>query len=374
MALTGSAQSNDGKRPPAGQTALSRRPPDAAISAPRIPSTAVANKQASVDGDGRIHLLTDRDSTAVNLAALQQQLAERSAAMRLLNRHVETLTARVSAAAAKIAERDNELDLAREELVHRDNENHSLQRSVELTTADNARLSKRLAASEAAVGKAYVDLERMKAALIAAERECAKTASAVDRADQKRRNETGSLQARLEAMASCAATADQLLAGLRQNLRDKLELLQNLLAVKDRQLDELKQSRSKLLERTGKLLEAFKARDGALAAAEERNRALEAHMAQIEAATAKRHKSLAARLTQAGAALRRNDEEIKSIRFELQDERKKRRAAEAACDELCVGYAALQRKLDGVGTTENDFSGLRGPHSADMLLATTISL
>lgn len=374
MALPGSARSNSGKRPAAGPTVPNRTAPHAKISAPRIPATAIANKPASVGGGGRIHLLTERDSTAVNLAALQQQLAERTAAMRLLNRHVETLTARLSAAAAKIAERDNALDLAREELVHRDNENHSLQRSVELTTADNARLAQRLAASEAAVGKAYVDLERMKAALIAAERECAKTASVADRVDQKRRDETGNLYARLDAMASSAATADQLLAGLRQNLRDKLALLQNLLAVKDRQLDELKQSRSKLLERTGKLLEAFKTRDEALAAAEERNRALEAQVAQIEAAATKRHKSLAQRLSQAGAALRISDEELKSARFELQDERKKRRAAAAACNELCVGYAALQRKLAGAGATENDFSALRGPHSADVLLATTISL
>lgn len=374
MAHTGSAQSNDGKRPRAGQTALTRTAPDAAVSLPPIPATAVPKKQTSVDANGRIHLLTDRDSTAVNLAALQQQLAERSAAIRLLNRQVETLTARASAAAAKIAERDNELDLAREELVHRDNENNSLQQSVELATAENTRLTKRLASCDAAVGKAYVHLERMKATLIATERERAKTASAVDRADQTRRQETDSLQARLDAMASCAATADQLLGGLRQNLRDKLELLQNLLAVKDRQLDELKRSRSKLMERTGKLLEAFKARDDALAAAERRNKALAGRIAQIEAAAAKRHKALAARLAQADAALRRNDEELKSTRFELQDERKKRRAAEAACDEVRTGYAALGGKLDDVGTAEKEFSALRGPLSAGLLLATTISL
>jgi chromosome segregation ATPase len=308
----------------------------------------------------------------MNLAALQQQLAERSAAMRLLNRHVETLTSRVSAAAAKIAERDNELDLAREEIVHRDNENNSLQRSVELTTAENARLTKHLAASEAAVGKAYVDLERMKAALIAAERECAKTASAVDHVDQKRRNETGSLQARLEAMASCAATADQLLAGLRQNLRDKLELLQNLLAVKDRRLDELKQSRAKLLERTGKLLEAYKARDDALAGAEEKNRTLAGRIAQIEAAAAKRHKSLAARLVEAEGAMRRNDEDLKNTRLELQDERNRRRAAEAAKGQALADYAALHRRLDD-GDVLPDNTTLLPLQPADSLLAETVS-
>lgn len=310
---------------------------------------------------------------ALNVAALQQQLAERAAATRLLTRQVETLTTQASVAAEKIAELDRELAWAQEERTHHDNEGHSLQKSVELTTAENARLTKRLADCEGAVGKAYVQLERMKAALIATERERSKTASAVDRADQKRRSETASLNARLETMTSCAATADTLLAGLRRNLQEKLELLQNLLAIKDRQLDELKQSRSKLMERTGKLLEAFKARESALGAAEQRNQALVDRIAAIEAAAAKRHKSLSARLAQAEAALRRNEEELNSSRFELQDERKKRRAAEAAKGQALAYYAALHRKSDDADASPCESPAPLLPLAADTLLAETIS-
>jgi chromosome segregation ATPase len=390
MALSSSAQSTHGRRPHAGRSALTGIASDGSASVPRIPATATAlpKSQTSDDSKGRIHLLTNRDSMALNVAALQQQVAERAAATRLLTRQVETLTNQASVAAEKIAELDRELAWAQEERAHHDNEVHSLQKSVELTTAENARLTKRLADCEGAVGKAYVQLERMKAALIATERERSKSASAVDRADQKWRSETASLNARLETMTSCAATADTLLAGLRRNLQEKLELLQNLLAIKERQLDELKQSRSKLLERTAKLLEAFKAREAMLAAAEERNQALADRIAEAEAAAAKQRQSLSARLAQAEAALKRNEEELNSTRFELQDERKKRRAAEfakkqavqnqaahnEAVQTLANAYrAAIQRETDN-GATKSGFCLPPGVRPADMLLAGTISL
>ena len=347
MALTSTAQSKDGARRQVG--------------AP-----------VTLGSAQRIHLLTDRDSAALNVTALQQQLAERAAATRLLNRQVEALTAQLAGAAAKIAERDTELAWVHEELVHRDNETHSLQESVALTTTENARLAKRVAGCEGAVGNAYVQLERMKAALIAAERERSQSATAVDRVDQKRRSETASLNARLETMASCAATADKLLAGMRRNLQEKLELLQNLLAVKDRQLNDLKQSRSKLMERTGKLLEAFKAREVMLAAADESNKALADRIAVTEASAAKRRQSLTARLAQAEAALRKNDEELKSTRSELQSERKKRRVAETARGEIRDVYAALQRKLDNADTAHGEASVPPRQFSADTMLAETV--
>ncbi|HTZ02610.1 MAG TPA: hypothetical protein VMC05_09780 [Xanthobacteraceae bacterium] len=343
------------------------------------PSRHQAGKNLTPPGGRRIHLLTNRDSSALNVAALQQQLAERAAATRLLNRRVEALAAESAAADAKIADLDRELAWANEERAHRDNEINSLQRSVELTMAENARLTDRLADCEGAVGKAYVQLEQMKAALIATERERAKSATAVDRVDQKHRNETANLNARLESMTSCAATADKLLAGMRRNLREKLELLQNLLAIKDGQLDELRQSRANLVERTGKLLEAFRAREGALAAAEETNKALAERAAGAQAAAAKRHKSLAARLAQAEAALRRKQEELENARLDLQSERKKRRAAEAAQGEVRAVCAALQRKLEHDAAATDDAAddgnaALLALPSAGLLPMATITL
>lgn len=344
--------------------------PNATATAPQLPNKQTL-KEVILGGGQRIHLLTERDSAELNVTALQQQLAERAAATRLLNRQVETLTAQSTGAAEKIAERETELAWVQEELVHRDNEIHSLQESVALTTAENTRLAKRVAGCEGAVGKAYVQLERMKAALIAAERERSKSATAVDHVDQKRRNETASLNARLETMASCAATADKLLAGMRRNLQEKLELLQNLLAVKDRQLDELKQSRSKLMERTGKLLEAFKAREAMLAAAEETNKALAERIAANDASAAKRRQSLTARLAQAEAALRRNEEELKSTQLELQTERKKRRVAETAQGDVRAVYAALQRKLDNADSAPDEAPVPPRQLSADTMLPET---
>jgi len=308
-----------------------------------------------IEPDGRqFPLLTDLGSDYANIAALQQQLAEKSATTRSLDRQVDTLAAKAAAATKRIAELDSELAWAREELAQRDNENNSLQKSVDLVTAENDRLSKRLADSETEVGKAYVLLERMKAALVVTERERAKTATAIDHANQKRRQETSGLTARLEAAASCAATAGELLAGMRRNLCEKLELLQKLLEVKDRQLNELKQSRSKLIERTSKLLEAFKARDSVLAAAEEEN------------------KSLTARLARAEASLAKSENDLKGLGSELQAESKRRRTAEARYEQALTDLAELR--------TEPDYSAAHSgvpippaPLPTDMLLAETVS-
>jgi len=127
------------------------------------------------------------------------------------------------------------------------------------------------------------------------------------------------------------------------------------------------------MERTGKLLVAFRAREAAVAAAEQRSQALADRIAAAEAAAAKRHKSLSARLAQAEAALRRNEEELNSTRFELQDERKKRRAAEAAKGQALSYFAALHRKADEAKTApcEAPVPVLQLP--ADTLLADTIS-
>ncbi len=396
---------------------------------------------ATVATNKQIHLVTELDSTRMNVAALQQQLAEKSTAARILKKQVERLTVKTAIDTKRIDELENAIGAAHEELAHRDNENRSLQKSVDLAMAENSRLSNRVAENDAAVAEAHVQLEQMKAASIAAETErdraaaaensrlasrlarseaavaqarvqleqmkAALSAAEVERdkiamaensrlssrlaqseaavaqtgvqleqmkaallatklqrdeaaiaaghANDKRRQETSSLNARLETMASSAAAADRLLAGVRRNLLDKLGLLQNMLDAKHRQADELKQSRSKLIERIGGLLDAFKARDIALAQAEAKNKLLKIHLAQAEA-----------QLTKSG-------DRLEELRSELQVERQKRSVAEAACEQARANCAELRRERDNSFTTGSQISAPHRSSSADILFAETVT-
>ncbi len=396
---------------------------------------------ATVPTKKPIHLVTELDSAQANIAALQQQLAEKSTVARILKKQVERLADKTATDTKRIADLENALGAAHEELAHCENENRSLQKSVDLAMAENSRLSNRLAENDAAVAEAQVQLEQMKAALIAAELEhdeaalaensrlssrlaqseaavaqagaqleqmkaaliatklqrdnaamaensrllsrlaqneaavaqagvqleqmkaaliatklqCEEAAIAVDRANDKRRQETTSLNARLETMASCAAAADRLLAGVRRNLLDKLGLLQNMLDVKHRQVDELKQSRSKLVERIDGLLDALKARDIALAEAEERSKLLKIHLAQAE------------------AQLSKSGDRLKELRSQLQVEREKCSVAEAACDRARANCAELRGERDNSLTTGGKISAPLRSLSADILFAEMVT-
>ena len=101
-------------------------------------------------------------------------------------------------------------DTALERIAFQDNENQSLQTSLDLTASENLRLSNRLSESDAILEKLSSELEQLKTS----EAERNKLSSVVDK---------------------------------------KIELLQNLLQVKERRI-ETEQARSKLTDDTKKLL------------------------------------------------------------------------------------------------------------------------
>jgi chromosome segregation ATPase len=226
----------------------------------------------------------------------------------------------IAAATRGVLER--ELGLAREELIHSQNRNRSLQASFNLIISEISRLSGRLTERDAAAHRARSQLEEMKAALTialtTAEAEHNKLAAAVDEVNEKRQAEFNTLNTRLELTLSRAVAAEKLLAEARQswllridenstaerkvadaaharNATDKkLELLQNSLQIKMREVHDLEQSRLKLLEATNTFTKGFKTRAAALARAKRRINFLVRRVAQLEADTgvAKSHEEL----------------------------------------------------------------------------------
>lgn len=171
----------------------------------------------------------------------------------------DTLTARAlrtMAAEQRAIELEGELCSAREGLAHRDNAISSLEKSLDLNSAESARLASELAESAAAADRGRAQLERTRSALSAARVER-------NEANSKRQAETAQLSTQLEAALAHAASAENQLAEAHQNIltlnfhnsaaEKRTESLENSLRDKDREFQDLKQSHANLADEVMKL-------------------------------------------------------------------------------------------------------------------------
>ena len=241
MALAGKAAQRDGRGYQAEHPALTHAA--AGFAAPAVTQQATA---AAVGQRFELSCLNaepardpnERDSTATNGTEFERRTTQET----LIARN-NTLTALRVAAKKQISELESELSTEREELVRRDNENRSLQTSLDLIASENARLGARLAENAAAVDKGRSDVEQTKAALAAAQAERDEQhfelerikaiaaaalaerdalASAIDETKKKRDAEAAELDTYLGVMVSRAAAAERLLDVAQQNLAAKI--------------------------------------------------------------------------------------------------------------------------------------------------------
>lgn len=206
------------------------------------------------------------EAMRARMIELQEQVARKTAAARILDAHMKTLAGQAASAQERIADLEIELGSTQEALAQQENENCSLQSSLDLMVAENARLSRRLLEECTACDTVSSRLERVNSTLTATDAERDKLIAAVAEADKKRQSETEDLQTRLKAAVS---------ATLARNLAEnEFKSLQASLQTKEQEVLELQQSRSKLMVGLNALLQNFKARETALAAAKEKIQAL----------------------------------------------------------------------------------------------------
>ena len=133
-----------------------------------------------------------------DLADLRQQLAVKIVAAKMLNERIRKLAAEGVAKDKRIATLENELLAAREDLVHGDNENRSLQASLDLTLKESARLSGRVWDSGVEAEALTTQLNMAKAGLARAEAERDRQTALTGELRASHRIESDSLNGRLE--------------------------------------------------------------------------------------------------------------------------------------------------------------------------------
>jgi crescentin len=301
----------------------------------------------------RAELASELLAARSEIAKLDSQLAQETANGRALGEANQILADHGSSADRRIVELQGDCSLARENLLLLENDKHSLQSALDQTLAENSRLSRRLTESESALTAARARLEQMEISLAAAEKERAALSAARDEDNERHQSECYALNLRLEALRSRASTAEKLLAEVRQSLVARTEeiraserklveasiarnatdkTIERLTAARDAldaKVSELDQARATLRERGNGLSETLKARDSALANAEQKIKSLTDRFEQLE--------------LDAGAYRAKAEKRIEDLHNSVQRGRAELAVAQGALDTTRRDFARLQR-------------------------------
>jgi chromosome segregation ATPase len=278
---------------------------------PRSNPDLVGRAIESLTETGNPDYANELEALRARVIELQEQVARKTAAARIIDAHMKTVTAQACSAQERIADLEIELGSTQEALSQQENENCSLQSSLDLMVNENARLSRRLLEECTACDTVSSRLDRVNTTLTATDAEREKLAAAATEAGKKHQIEIDELEIRLKTAVSRADAAENLLAEVQQTLvvrteetnmaerkavgatlarnlaENELKSLQSALQTKERELLESQQTRSKLMIGLNSLLQNFKAREAALAAAKERIQFLGERLTVTEAELAK---------------------------------------------------------------------------------------
>jgi hypothetical protein len=204
---------------------------------------AAADKRiAKLEGElasARQRLVVRENENRSLQTSLDLMIDEKS---RLSHRLMESDAARSALSAAaktRLAELEVELGLAREGPSLQAIEDHLLQTSLSSMAKENERLSCRLAQGDLAAEKAASHLKKLKAALTATEAERNRLAAAVKKGEERRQTETHVLNARLEATSSHAVATEKQLAEMRQRMLTCTEQMRTVLITVEAERNQL---------------------------------------------------------------------------------------------------------------------------------------
>ncbi len=159
------------------------------------------------------HIHCDNEFAQVNARVLQTQLARQKLAAREMRRaYRDAIRSGRNDAENVTADLEDELNVAREEILLQQNDKHALKASLDLLVSENARLSQRLAERNTTLEQARDGLERGKAALDAAQTAHNSLNAAVDEANRKQQTAGNKLDAvklrmqKFDGRAQCLAS------------------------------------------------------------------------------------------------------------------------------------------------------------------------
>ena len=256
------------------------------------------------------------------------------------------LDERLSATDKRIIALESDLNAARQRLIMAEDEKRAQQTSLNKASADAARLSRKLAETEASLNATQGRLRHVEANFVEANTERSRLVSALDAANEHHEHEITSQHMRFDALQARATATETLLGEAREHLlaraeeireydrrigdtameREALQTRVSELEAeriqRESEFTEVDQARTTFMERSTTLARAFTIKEAALARAEDANVSLNERIAALEATLANEKQSAENAIHELNAAVQREKLERAVVQGALETGRK----------------------------------------------------
>src|SRR5690242_21149469 len=258
----------------------------------------------------KAEIAIDIAARKAQIVDLEARLAQETGEGKALREENRRLDERLSTADKRVAALESELNAARQRPLMIEDEKRAQQISLDKISAEGARLSRKLAETEASLTAAQGRLRHVEGNVAELNIERARIATALDEANERHDHELTTQRMRFDALQARASASEKLLGEAREHLlaradeiriydrragelaleRDALQArvadLEADRIQRESEFKEVDQTRTTLMERSAALARAFTAKDAALTRAEDTIAALNEQIAALEAARA----------------------------------------------------------------------------------------
>lgn len=318
---------------------------DSACRALRQELTTTQNLVRTIEAT-KAEIAIDVAARRAQIVELESRLAQETGESKALREENRRLDERLSAADKRIIALESELNSARQRLSMAEDEKRAQQSSLDKASADAARLSRKLAETEASLNASQGRLRHVEANFAEVNNERARLVSALDEANERHDHELTSQRMRFDALQARASATEKLLVEAREHLlaraeelrdydrrtgeiameRDALQARVSDLEAeriqRESQLKETDQARATMQERSATIARAYTAKEAALARAEDTIAALTGRLGDLETALAADKQNTEQQIEELTGAVRREKLERAVVEGALETGRK----------------------------------------------------
>jgi chromosome segregation ATPase len=294
----------------------------------------------------KAEIAIDIAARRAQIVDLEARLAQETGEGKALREENRRLDERFSAADKRVMALESELNGSRQRLLMIEDEKRAQQISLDKISAECARLSRKLAETEANLTATQGRLRHVDGTLAELNTERTRLAGALDEANERREHELTTQRMRFDALQARASASEKLLGEAREHLlaradeirtydrragelaleRDALQArvadLEADRIQRESQFKEVDQARATLIERSTALARAFTAKEAAVTRAEDTIAALNEQVAALEAARATEKQATDQRIEELSTSLRREQMQCSVVEGALETARK----------------------------------------------------
>jgi len=277
---------------------------------------------------------------------LEARLAQETGEGKALREENRRLDEQLSTADKRVVSIESELNAARQRLLMLEDEKRAQQVSLDKISVESARLSRKLAETEASLTATQGRLRHVEGNFAELTAERTRLTNSRDEANERHEHELTTQRMRFDALQARAAASEKLLGEAREHLlaradeirtydrragelaleRDALQAriaeLETERVQRESQFTEVDQARATLMERSAALTRAYTAKEASLMRAEDTIAALNEQVTALEAARAAERQVSEQRIEELSVALRREQMQCSVVEGALETARK----------------------------------------------------